>query len=315
MSITIDTSVDIDLPTPPQPNGTQKRNLLLAPPSIAAHEEKLHHVFSTFDRSSTDLQMLDRLSAGFVALTPNTYDLVLVLTDAQSDETVRLLTRDVYTALVPAMKDGARLQLQEGSLAGGETLEAILAGLIEKDGGFEKPVQEAAVPLRLGGKKKKDKTNGVQNGVQNGVATNGASANGVGMYNPAEDQDADELIDEDALLSEEDLKRPLPRPQNCQPETAKKRRRPCKDCTCGLASQLEEEDRAREAKATQDLNILKLNTDDLNDELDFTVQGKTSSCNSCSLGDAFRCSSCPYIGLPPFKPGEEIKIMNDMVQL
>ncbi|PIG79066.1 Fe-S cluster assembly protein DRE2 [Aspergillus arachidicola] len=313
MSITIDTSVDIDLPTPPQSNGSQKRNLLLAPPSVAAHEEKLRDVFSTFDRSSTDLQMLDRLSAGFVSLPPNTYDLVLVLTDAQSDEAVRLLTRDVYTALVPAMKAGARLQLQQGSLGASEGLEAILAGLVEKDGGFEKPVQEAAVPLKLGGRKKKDKTNGV-NGVQNGVATNGASTNGVGMFDPAQNND-DELIDEDALLSDDDLKRPLPRPQNCVPETAKKRRRPCKDCTCGLASQLEEEDRAREAKAAQDLNILKLNTDDLNDELDFTVQGKTSSCNSCSLGDAFRCSSCPYIGLPPFKPGEEVKIMNDMVQL
>ena len=206
MSITIDTSVDIDLPTPPQSNGSQKRNLLLAPPSVAAHEEKLHHVFSTFYRSSTDLQMLDRLSAGFVSLPPNTYDLVLVLTDAQSDEAVRLLTRDVYTALVPAMKAGARLQLQQGSLGASEGLEAILAGLVEKDGGFEKPVQEAAVPLKLGGRKKKDKTNGVQNG----VATNGASTNGVGMFDPTQNND-DELIDEDELLSDDDLKRPLPR--------------------------------------------------------------------------------------------------------
>jgi hypothetical protein len=211
MSITIDTSVDIDLPTPPHSSGLQQRNLLLAPPSIAANEDKLRNVFSTFDRSATDLQMLDRVSAGFVSLPAETYDLVLVLTDAQSDEAVRLLGRDVYTALVPAMKAGARLQLQEGNLGGGEALEAILAGLVEKDGRFEKPVLEAAVPLRLGGRKKKDKANGVQNGVQNGVVGNGASTNGVVMFNPAENNDADELIDEDALLSEEDLKRPLPR--------------------------------------------------------------------------------------------------------
>jgi hypothetical protein len=105
--------------------------------------------------------------------------------------------------------------------------------------------------------------------------------------------------------------------QACAPEPGqKKRRRPCKDCTCGLTDRLEAEDREREAKASADLNILKLKTDELNDdEIDFTVQGKPGSCGSCALGDAFRCSSCPYIGLPPFKPGEEVKILNNMAQL
>lgn len=100
----------------------------------------------------------------------------------------------------------------------------------------------------------------------------------------------------------------------CQPKPGK-RRRPCKDCTCGLAEKMNAEDAERQEQATKDLNVLKLQSDDLYDELDFTVQGKTGSCNSCSLGDAFRCSTCPYIGLPPFKPGEKVSILNNTVQL
>jgi len=297
LSVTVDTTVDFEIASTSKVN--QKRNLLLAPPSIATHEEKLRDLFTTFDRSATDLQMLDRLSAGFVTLSPASYDLVLVLSDTNGARRTEV-SRDVYTAVVPSMKVGAKLQFQDGFLRPTEAREATLAGLVETDGVFVKLVdQEAIVPLRLGAKKK--------TGVQNGVGTN--------HYDLGERDDGDELIDEDGLLSEDDLKRPFQPPLKCQPESSKKRRRPCKDCTCGLATQLEAEDQARRAKAAEDLNTLKLKSEDLNDELDFTVKGKTGSCNSCSLGDAFRCSSCPYIGLPPFNPGEEVKILNDMIQL
>ena len=97
----------------------------------------------------------------------------------------------------------------------------------------------------------------------------------------------------------------------CRPK-AGKRRRACKDCTCGLAQRLEAEDQAKRANADQAL--AKLKTDDLA-EVDFTVQGKVGSCGNCALGDAFRCDGCPYIGLPAFKPGEEVKLVNNEVQL
>ena len=67
----------------------------------------------------------------------------------------------------------------------------------------------------------------------------------------------------------------------CKPKA--KRRRACKDCTCGLAAKLEAEDKAKRANADQALNTLKLGVDDLT-EVDFTVQGKVGSCGNCSLG-------------------------------
>ena len=85
----------------------------------------------------------------------------------------------------------------------------------------------------------------------------------------------------------------------CRPK-AGKRRRACKDCTCGLKEKLEAEDAEKRDKADKALNTMKLGADELA-EVDFTVQGKVGSCGNCALGDAFRCDGCPYIGLPAFK--------------
>ncbi|KZZ98870.1 Anamorsin [Moelleriella libera RCEF 2490] len=305
--IFVDNTADFAPPPPPvvMANGGAKRSLLLAPPSIAAYEERLRDVFNSFDRANTDLQMLDRLSAGFVSLPAATYDLVLVLSDARDNDTesplttAPLLSRSIFATLVPAMKTGGRLEFQDGT---SESKEAILAGLVAKNGGFEKQEEEEVViPLRLGKKK------GTQPQPQP-ISQSQQQPPKLVDLNDFGAGDDDELIDEDALLGEEDLKRRPQAPTNCQPQ---KRRRPCKDCTCGLAAQFEAEEKQRRAQADVGLEAIKLDSSDLN-ELDFTVKGKTGSCNNCSLGDAFRCSTCPFIGLPAFKPGEEVRILNEV---
>ncbi|KAF7646614.1 hypothetical protein LDENG_00184850 [Lucifuga dentata] len=101
--------------------------------------------------------------------------------------------------------------------------------------------------------------------------------------NDINDDDVD-LVDSDALLDEEDLKKPDPdslKAPDCGEGSKKKKA--CKNCSCGLAEELE-----TESKGKQTTNLQK------------------SACGSCYLGDAFRCASCPYTGMPAFKPGEKI---------
>ncbi|AFN82515.1 putative Zn-ribbon-containing protein [Encephalitozoon romaleae SJ-2008] len=56
--------------------------------------------------------------------------------------------------------------------------------------------------------------------------------------------------------------------------------RACKDCTCGL-------------KEKQEIKI-------------------RSACGNCHKGDAFRCSGCPSLGLPPYEAGEVVSFSADL---
>ncbi|KAM3455423.1 hypothetical protein MY3296_002403 [Beauveria thailandica] len=312
-----------------------QRALLLAPPSLASHADALATVLTQYDRTITDLQMLDRLSAGVVKLPSAQYDLILVLSDAAATltESLGLLDRTVVGAVADSLRPRGQLRAERAS----ENLEAtplakeaVLAGLVGSGaGGFTKPDygdNDGAVSLKLGFRKKKVNAPpaaapapapAVGSTILNGHNSNGGANKpavpaGVG-FDFGDDLDDDDIIDEETLMTEEDLKRPINIPLECQPKPGK-RRRACKDCSCGLAERLEAEDAAKRAETEKTLASFKLAAEDLA-EVDFTVQGKVGSCGNCALGDAFRCDGCPYIGLPPFKPGEEVRLLNNDVQL
>lgn len=105
-----------------------------------------------------------------------------------------------------------------------------------------------------------------------------------------EDTEEDDLIDPDDLLDEEDMKKPDPASLRVCGTTGK--RKACKDCSCGLAVELEAEKGA--AVAANPI--------------------QKSSCGSCYLGDAFRCATCPYLGMPAFKPGEKVQITDNLLK-
>ncbi|XP_013103474.2 anamorsin homolog [Stomoxys calcitrans] len=104
------------------------------------------------------------------------------------------------------------------------------------------------------------------------------------------DEDEEDLINEDDLLDEEDKKKPDPESLRVCGTTGK--RKACKDCSCGLAEELEAE---------------KQNTK-------VETKNAKSSCGSCYLGDAFRCSTCPYLGMPAFKPGEKVQLAGNLLK-
>lgn len=138
------------------------------------------------------------------------------------------------------------------------------------------------------------------------------------------------LIDAESLLTEEDKQRPVPTCEPVDPRAPPRRKRACKGCTCGLAELEEEELRTAKVVLIDGSQNGGTSVVDRSEKERILKAAKatpkaTSSCGSCFLGDAFRCASCPYlgmcgfrlfvglfisfeIGLPAFKPGEKVEI-------
>jgi len=105
------------------------------------------------------------------------------------------------------------------------------------------------------------------------------------------------LEDEDALLDHETEKVSIPKTsimQDCGVEVSSSRK-PCQNCTCGRAKKWKEQQENGNGNGNGNKDAKEI----------------TSACGKCHLGDAFRCASCPFLGMPAFDPaktGDAVKL-------
>lgn len=80
-------------------------------------------------------------------------------------------------------------------------------------------------------------------------------------------------------------------------------RKPCDNCSCGRAEVYAAEQEG-EGASGEPGGARQPGT-----------RAPGSACGKCNLGDAFRCASCPFLGKPAFKAGEEhvvLEMMDDL---
>lgn len=92
-------------------------------------------------------------------------------------------------------------------------------------------------------------------------------------------------------INEDELLEDVPKPQGKGKSDCSSQPKACANCSCGR-KELEDKFGAEEAKTR-------------------LQNGKErSACGSCYLGDAFRCETCPYRGLPAFKGGAKVALVD-----
>ncbi|EPX74295.1 anamorsin family protein [Schizosaccharomyces octosporus yFS286] len=280
----------------------QSSTLVLTSPSFASSEQELKHVLSLIDpNSERELQMIDRVQSNLVTLPVNKYISVIVALDTADWSSV--LT-PIFPQVFACVQPGGNLRVHSsvGNNDGSFEMTALMAGwMIESKDPWilSRPAQVEAVPIKLN--RSKDGTSKETTKPLDFSKSDKQAA--LSSIKDGEDEEDQDVIDEDELIDEADRTGDnVLRPPECKPAPNKKKRA-CKNCTCGLREMEQKES----SKASAQLETVKLND---TSEIDFTEKLKSknavSSCGNCYLGDAFRCSGCPYIGLPAFNPGDPI---------
>ncbi|GAA5992001.1 hypothetical protein JCM10908_000690 [Rhodotorula pacifica] len=289
-------------------------------------------------KGKVEMQMVDRIVEGATTLPSSQYKHVAVLLPAN------MVTSSLLALLEPSLAGGGSFEVR-GEAAENEELlgELTLVGLsgANKTGNSVIAVKPSvtSVPLSL----KRPASALDPSAASAAIPLSSAAAPGSAVPLPGRTSRAAKAslwafttaaatasgaatptIDESTLLTKEDLERPtLVQRADCD---VKRTRRACKDCTCGLREILldeKEQDDLVEAGFAAQPNATAGNAS-TNGGAATTTTGKkparkiksgvTSSCGNCYLGDAFRCGSCPYLGMPAFEPGQKVKIggMDDL---
>uniref|UniRef100_T1GFK3 Anamorsin homolog n=1 Tax=Megaselia scalaris TaxID=36166 RepID=T1GFK3_MEGSC len=221
---------------------------------LEANVQKISEVIGT-----ASVENIDRLSQ--TTHSKSSFDLIFFASTPSSPSN--------YECALKLLKPGGKLFIQNVSDISAVSSELKLQGFVnptenDKNVTVEKPKYEVGSSVKLSFAKK-----------------NPAVA---AVWKIDNDED-EETIDPDDLLDEED--KALPDPESLRVCGTTGKKKACKNCSCGLAEELEAESKK---KAGVDTSNAK------------------SSCGSCYLGDAFRCSTCPYLGMPAFKPGEKVEL-------
>jgi len=257
--------------------------LIVGSPATVQDGTYLQAITAAGTSSTVDKQMLDRILDEATTLDDNYYhSVLLILAPNDYDQSDSVLT--LLIALRKALSPSGTLRISNLTTPIVESFSQTLSSnefvAQTEEGGVivARKTSPASVSLRRGATKSEKK------------ALWSVSSPGTPP------------VDATALLLPEDLAKRIP---TCDPALPTKQRRACKGCTCGLAEELERENRvvvvdgegAREVAPGEVDKLAKTGTKKL-----------TSSCGSCYLGDAFRCASCPYTGLPAFEPGQQVEI-------
>ncbi|KAK9459410.1 cytokine-induced anti-apoptosis inhibitor 1, Fe-S biogenesis-domain-containing protein [Lipomyces oligophaga] len=282
--------------------------LLLTHPSLASNQTRVAELTATMDQPVSH-QMIDRLATGAVSLPKDFYTSVLVAPSGTS------LPSSVISLLFSAVVPGGSIE----GVSADQNMDALMGGfLVAGDNSVKTTWTRPEIQKPAAANESSASTSPALTAASSASSEASSIASpkrshddiwtiddddSFGFDEPADiEADADDLIDEDGLLDGE-IPQSINLPVACQ-TSGKRRRKACKDCTCGLRElELQEEERVK----TQQIQVVSLSLDDTA-EIDFTIPGKTGSCGNCSLGDAFRCDGCPYLGLPPFKEGEVVSL-------